>query len=119
MTAIYEIVPAGRAIDDPAVDPLRYQKSEPTTTSRGSGEWMHVKVRYKLPEARTSKKVERSVLEASTSLAATSDDFRFATAVAAFGMRLRDSPHLAAFDDASIVALAESGLGADPHGLPS
>lgn len=47
---------------------------------------------------------------------ALSDDFRFAAAVAQFGMILRDSPHKGAASFDSVLALGERGRGPDGHG---
>ena len=49
-------------------------------------------------------------------LAATSESFRFAAAVAAFGQRLRGGEHLGAFDFADIELLAAGARGQDRSG---
>jgi Ca-activated chloride channel family protein len=49
-------------------------------------------------------------------IAAPSDDFQFASAVAGFGMLLRHSEHRGAIDVRRVLALAEDGLGADLDG---
>ena len=43
-------------------------------------------------------------------------DFRFATAVAGFGMLLRDSKHVGDLTLGDVVGLAEKGKGSDPRG---
>ena len=48
--------------------------------------------------------------------AETGDDFRFAAAVAAFGMLLRGSPHVGSFDYDKVLYLAMPAVGADPQG---
>ena len=56
VTALYEIIPPGVDVDAPGVDPLKYQRPRPgSTTSRD--ELMTVKVRYKEPDGKTSRLV--------------------------------------------------------------
>ncbi|MDH7461477.1 von Willebrand factor type A domain-containing protein [Chitinophagaceae bacterium 26-R-25] len=90
VTALYEIIPSG--VDDDelgTVDPLRYQKQKAKKPSASfSNELMFVKLRYKKPDEDKSKLFEVPV-NASTQLA--SCNIRFASAVAAFGMILRNS----------------------------
>jgi len=113
VTALYEIVPSSARAGVPAVDPLRYQRpAEPT----GSAELLTVKTRFKRPDAWFSKKREWPVTDAGAHLGQASADFRFAAAVAAFGMILRDSPHRGTADLDLVLQLAGNGLGADPQG---
>ena len=73
---------------------------------------MTVKLRHKAPDGDVSSKQEfplRSSVEASP-------DFRFATAVAAFGQRLRGTSHLGAFSYDQVLALAEPAVGSDTLG---
>jgi Ca-activated chloride channel family protein len=53
VTALYEIVPAGQAVDLPGVDPLKYQQPAGLSASAGSDEAM-TKLRYKEPDGTTS-----------------------------------------------------------------
>ena len=116
VTALYEIVPAGLPVDLPTVDELRYQHVEPSEASADSGELLTVKVRYKEPEGETSRLIQLPVRDEAGSLASASPDFRFAAAVAAFGMQIRHSERLGDFDGTQIIELAESGLGPDRSG---
>ena len=90
VTALYEIVPAGSSEDVPAAAPLRYQRVEARVGSR-SAELLTVRVRYKRPGDAVSQLLE-APLERSpgSSLAPPSDVFRLASAVAEFGLLLRD-----------------------------
>ena len=55
VTALYEIVPARRAISiDPSVDPLKYQRPA-GRAGAGSDELMTVKLRYKAPDGDASR----------------------------------------------------------------
>ena len=98
---------------DPKVDGLKYQNGSKLSPAAGSGELMTVKVRYKLPDEDTSTKLEHPVLDDGRSIDAASEDFRFAAAVASFGMILRNSNHRGdvAFDQ--ILELAENATGTD------
>jgi Ca-activated chloride channel homolog len=120
VTALYEVVPAGKPVPGAAtVDPLRYQSAAGDTPAAGSGELLTVKLRYKQPEGEVSQLLELPVRDAGLSYEQASADLKFAAAVAAFGMLLRDSPYrgTASFDGA--LELAEEGRGADPGGYRS
>ncbi|HEU6451842.1 MAG TPA: von Willebrand factor type A domain-containing protein [Gemmatimonadaceae bacterium] len=115
VTALYEVIPVG-APDADSVrkgDPLRYQSTDVRTAAAGKDELLYVKLRYKEPEGGASKLLTHVVRDR---VAEPSADFRFAAAVAEFGMLLRDSPYKgkATFDQA--LSLAESGRGEDVNG---
>ena len=114
VTALYEVVPAGVAVPREEVDELRYQpQPDDPPLSEFEGEMLYVKVRYKDPDGEKSKLLEQAVADR-TGMPST--DFRFATAVAGFGMLLRDSPHAGTLTLDDIVSLAEEGKGHDPRG---
>jgi len=77
---------------------------------------MTVKLRYKAPDGDTSKLIEVPVIDPGPRLDGVTPDFKFAAAVASFGMLLRESPYrgTATFD--SVLALAKEGKGADMEG---
>src|SRR5262249_17597426 len=115
VTALYELVPPGEAVDLPGVDPLKYQA--PTApASAVSGEAFTVKLRYKEPDGDTSKLLSVPVTDGGASLSAASADLRFAASVAAFGLVLRDSAHKASASLDLSAKLAQESLGADPGG---
>jgi Ca-activated chloride channel family protein len=119
VTALYEIVPAGmeEGVEGSGVDPLKYQKPRTElkpSREAGNGESFTVKLRYKEPEGSRSKLLEVPVMDRGRGLRAASDDFRFASAVAAFGMKLRHSSHVADMNWNEIRRLAESGRDDDP-----
>jgi Ca-activated chloride channel family protein len=120
VTALYEIVPAGLK-DDYAlsVDPLKYQKQKPTPMASASDEMMTIKFRYKEPKGSTSKLSQVVVKDQPVSFEKTSDDFRFATAVAEFGMLLRESQYKqnATFNQA--IGIAKTAKGKDQEGYRS
>ncbi|MBW7890367.1 MAG: von Willebrand factor type A domain-containing protein [Chitinophagaceae bacterium] len=117
VTALYEIIPAGIQSDFiEKVDPLKYQNLPTKTTGDGSPELMTIKVRYKEPDKEKSRRFEYPVLDTRTPLEASSPDFRFAAAVAEFGMLLTESAFLQQSSYNSVLALAQSSLGEDPEG---
>jgi Ca-activated chloride channel family protein len=120
VTALYEIVPPGEDVNTGGIDPLRYQRPDDGNGQRAparslipSTELMHVKVRYKKPDGAGSMLVTVPVASRNT---ATSRNLSFASAVAAFGMLLRDSPFKADASWADVVRLAQAGRGEDPDG---
>ncbi|MCA9649579.1 MAG: VWA domain-containing protein [Myxococcales bacterium] len=115
VTAIYEVVPAGRGAE-PKVDELKYQADGSLTAAASSGELMTVKVRYKEPEGSTSKLLSFPITESDHSLEETSRDFRFSAAVAGFGMLLRGSEHKGDVTFELVRKLADEAKGSDPHG---
>ena len=114
VTALYEVVPAGAQVPRGEVDDLRYQpQPDDPPLSDFDDELMYVKVRYKDPAGATSKLLERAVADR---LRSPSTDFRFAAAVAGFGMLLRDSEHSGDLVLDDVVRMAEQGKGDDPRG---
>jgi Ca-activated chloride channel family protein len=114
VTALYELVPPGAEPDLPAVDELKYQRPVALREAASGSELMTVKLRYKEPEGDTSSLLSFVLFDEKTSRP--SRDFQFASAVAAFGMVLRDSPFRGDADWDSVKELARSGLGPDPNG---
>ncbi len=117
VTALYEIVPVGAQsrVDIRGVDSLRYQQTTPVR-STPSDELLMVKVRYKDPDGDRSRLLEHPVRNVRSRPTA---DFQFASAVAAYGMILRDSEHRGSATFADVLTLARNGRGADTHGYRS
>ena len=120
VTALYEIVPAGHAVGQPAVDPLKYQKAaQPAAVvpaGEPSRELLTLKLRYKEPDGQTSRLLEYPIVDSNHRFAESTKDFRFAAAVAEFGMLLRDSPHKGNATYDSVLELAQEGQGTDREG---
>lgn len=110
VTALYEIVPADGDDRSGSVDPLRYQRPH---AGSDSDDWFTVKVRYQRPEGSPSRLIEHAVRQES---ARPSADFRFAGAVAGFGMLLRDSEHKGSASYDAVIAAARGAKGADSEG---
>ncbi len=121
VTAIYEIIPVGvNSKFLQKVDSLKYQsKITPFSKSSYSDELMTVKFRYKAPDGDVSRLIEHPVRDDRTAIAATSDNFRFAAAVAEFGMLLRDSEYKSAASFENVLSLARKAKGSDEEGYRS
>lgn len=117
VTALYEVVPVGAAApsDTPAVDGLKYQKPA-AGTFVASGEMLTVKIRYKEPAGDVSSKLEFPLSDKGAAFADASGDFKFAAAVAGFGMALRDSPYKGQLTLANVLEWGRAGLGQDIGG---
>ncbi|HSM60265.1 MAG TPA: von Willebrand factor type A domain-containing protein [Longimicrobiales bacterium] len=115
VTALYEVIPVG--VESPVVvrevGALRYQGSEPASARGDSPELLFVKLRYKKPSGLRSELLTHPVRDRET---AASVDLRFAAAVAAWGMLLRDSEHGGDFTLADVERLASGAIGGDPGG---
>jgi Ca-activated chloride channel family protein len=117
VTALYEVIPAGmeESVTLPLPD-LKYQKPQKKTRVVESDELLTVKLRYKEPDGDVSKLMEVPVVDSGASWRRASDDFQFASAVALFGMILRDSQYIG---DATMAGVIETAAfakdGPDPH----
>jgi Ca-activated chloride channel family protein len=117
VTALYEVVPAGKSVPTPPVDPLRYQQKTEPADAATRGELLTVKLRYKQPDGHESKApLIFPVTDADRAFGQASADFKFAAAVASFGMLLRDSTYKGATSYDAVLEIAQQGLGDDPHG---
>ena len=116
VTALYEIVPAGQKLENPGVDELKYRQPEQTRQEVGANELLTVKLRYKEPDGDVSKPLNVGVPDSAASFQNASADFKFAAAVAEFGMLLRGSRYRgqSSFDGA--LELARASAGADLRG---
>lgn len=116
VTALYELVPPGEDIDLPNVDPLKYQQQQTPAEGTGTDEWFTLKIRYKQPDGDDSKLLTFPAKDTGGDFDAASPDFKFASAVAAFGMLLRESQYKGNADYRDVIDWAESGFGKDESG---
>jgi hypothetical protein len=99
------------------VDPLRYQEPSASAPDAFGDEVLTVKLRMKEPDGDTSRLLVYPVEDpGNVALHAASRDFQFASAVAAFGMLLRDSEHRGQASFPLVREIAHSALGEDPGG---
>ena len=119
VTALYELIPAGSEAAEslPAVDKLKYQTAGQPSPAANSGELCTLKLRYKLPGNDTSTLTETPVRDEGRSFGDADKEFRFAAAVASFGMQLRESPHAGGWTLDTVRQTATSSAGDDPYGL--
>ena len=93
LTALYEVIPASGVGPDAPAAPLKYQTVTPAAQT--SRELATVNIRYRdsrRPDAAAAA-VNLPVTDDGRSIAAASDDFRVAAAIAALGLVLRHSPY--------------------------
>ncbi len=111
VTALYEIVPAGQAVENDGIE-LKYSKVEPSE-SNFNDELLTVKLRYKEPNETQSKLLIQGLLDRGNSIENATDNLRFATAVAEFGMLLRDSRYKGSANFNNVSSLAGNSMGSD------
>ncbi|HVG94105.1 MAG TPA: VWA domain-containing protein [Planctomycetota bacterium] len=127
VTVFYEVIPAGGDVTSARTseeEPLRYgpktASATPTTPAMPadgvSRESLTVRVRWKEPTGTTSTKREFPFTDAGADYAKASADFRFAAAVAAFGLVVKQSPHRGTATLEAVAELATDGLASDPGG---
>jgi Ca-activated chloride channel family protein len=118
VTAFYEIAPKGHVRpDSPAPAPLKYQSTPTRTAAAASDELLTVAIRHKRPDGEASREQTLAVRDPGRRpFTAASEDFRFAAAVAEFGLLLRDAPRRGSAGADHVLAVARAALGADPHG---
>lgn len=118
VTALYEIIPAGLKDDAFAgsVDPLKYQKEPKVEVKNTSSELMTVKFRYKDPNVDVSKMESLVVENKTVELASSSEDMRFAAAVAEYGLLLRNSQFKQNSRFDQVITLAKGAKGKDDQG---
>ncbi len=125
VTALYEVVPGDAAEPSPLLDDLKYQKGKelPKLAKRNlvdSPEMLTVKLAYKQPEA--TKETESTyfdtvVIDSDKNWEQSSDDFKFASGMALFGMLQRQSEHTGQGSYELVRQLADQGRGDDAKGL--
>ena len=114
VTALYEIIPAGSVETAANVDPLTYQQSQVIA----SEDLLQEKIRYKNPREDTSKLLVTKV-GSKDQVAAASENFRFAAAVAEYAMLLRNSEFKGQASYPQALALARNARGIDTEGYRS
>lgn len=112
VTALYEIVPAGTKVENPGIDDLKYSKIAPSDTRFGN-ELMTVKLRYKEPKELKSKLLTIGILDKNNTIENASDNLKFASAVAQFGLILRDSRFKGNSNFTNVLTLAQNSRGTD------
>jgi Ca-activated chloride channel homolog len=116
VTALYEVIPTGVKSDYLSNQPdLKYTKTIPNEDNY-SNELATIKFRYKKPDGDKSIEMVKVIENKSIPLKSSSDDFKFSTAVAWFGLKLRDSNLVPNKSSEEIKKLAKEGLSNDEEG---
>ncbi|NRR92629.1 von Willebrand factor type A domain-containing protein [Winogradskyella undariae] len=113
VTALYEIIPTGITSEYiKKVPDLKYTKQE--VAYNCEDELFTVKFRYKKPNE--DKSIEMVHVQ-DTKIALASNDMKFASAVALFGMQLRNSKYFNGASTDKVIELAQNGRGDDVDGF--
>ncbi len=111
VTALYEVAPAGQGGRLAEKD-----KADADAAKVPEAELLNVDLRYKAPDGDVSKLISRPIPDDGRDFAGASADFKFASAVAGFGMLLRDSPYKGTLTWPAVSELAAGSIGTDPGG---
>ena len=112
MTAFYELVPAGVTNAVAKTDALKYQKQVPVVNE----ELLTVKLRYKLPDANTSTRMDQPVVAKDITLAEPTEAFRFASSVVEFALIMKRSAHKGSASFDAVIKRARAAKGRDDDG---
>jgi Ca-activated chloride channel family protein len=95
VTALFEVVPRGGNVPGPSIDPSVFQPAPRDTPppASNSNDMLVLRVRYKLPDAAESTRMDIPLPDRATAFSRGDADFRFAASVAAFGMILKGSAY--------------------------
>jgi Ca-activated chloride channel homolog len=114
VTALYEIIPVGVESEFVKnIDPLKYQKQNEPVKGNFSDELLTVKFRYKAPDGDVSKLIAHTVKK---DVRNAGENLQWSSAVAGFGMLLRDSEFKGNLTYDQVLAMARKSKGADEHG---
>ncbi|WP_064197649.1 MULTISPECIES: VWA domain-containing protein [Emticicia] len=117
VTALYEIVPVGiESAYLKNIDQLKYQTENGLSVAAKSNEVLTVKLRYKSPDENKSRLMEKVITDQQKSFDKTSENFRFAVAVAEFGLILRQSEFKGMANYEQVIDLAKNAKGSDDEG---
>lgn len=107
VTALYEVIPASSSTA--SVD----------ASGNAMDELFTVDLRYKQPQADKSVMLTTSTNDSKQSFAKASENMRWASSVAGFGMMLRDSKHKGSLTYSDVKNLAQNAKGEDAKGYRS
>lgn len=115
VTALYEVIPIGVKSEFYTYEnDLKYTQN--TISTNFKNELATVKFRYKKPEGDKSIEMIHTIPNQKIELKNASKDFKFASAVAWFGLKLRDSKLVSNKDSKDIIKLAKEGIQNDNDG---
>ncbi|WP_210150083.1 vWA domain-containing protein [Chryseobacterium scophthalmum] len=115
VTALYEVIPNDVNSEFlPKENDLKYMKN--TNDENFNDELATVKFRYKKPDGDISSEIIQVVKNTNQPFSSSSNDFKFASSVAWFGLVLRNSALIKNKDLKEIENLAKKGRGKDDEG---
>lgn len=114
VTALYELTLTDS--NNKAIEPLRYQDKQKVNNK--NNEIAFVKLRYKLPKETTSKLINHSINRDLLTKSPT-DNFKFASSVAAFAQSLKSGKYLNDYSIEDMITLAKANKGDDNYGYRS
>lgn len=119
VTALYEIIPVG-VKSNFSVEPidLKYSNTK-SNNDLGSNELATIKFRYKKPDGNKSIEIVQTIENHDTTLENCSEDFKFCSAVAWFGLKLRDSKLITNKNKNDVLELANKSKAKDIDGYRS
>lgn len=119
VTALYEIIPVG-VKSNFSTEPIDLKYSNTKTENNTlSNELATIKFRYKKPDGNKSIEIIQTIENNVTSLENCSEDFKFCSAVAWFGLKLRDSKLVTNKNKSDILELATKSKSKDIDGYRS
>jgi Ca-activated chloride channel homolog len=116
VTALYEIIPNGA---ESSYSPTKLKYTPTKTVDNPSDELATIKFRYKKPNEETSNEIVKTIPNSKINFEAVSEDFKFASSVAWFGLKLKDSKYINNKDSDSIKRLAKKSIADDEDGYRS
>ncbi len=124
VTCLYEVVPPVQggsalvAVGPPQSQaPRQQQQQPPAQAAPQRAGFVEVDIRCKTPDGTVGRRARYPADDDGRDFAAASGDFRFAAAVAGFGMLLRDSPEKGTLTWPGLIEMARGSIGPDPVGF--
>jgi Ca-activated chloride channel family protein len=114
VTALYEIVPVTGEVD--VKQELTYQDVRVKESAKKSPELATIRFRYKKPDGDVSRELVQKIPATAVSIVKTSENLRFAAAVAEWGMLLRKSEYKGKANYAQVLDMARKAKGIDDLG---
>ncbi len=119
VTALYEIIPVG-VKSNFSIAPIDLKYSNTKTENNAlSNELATIKFRYKKPDENKSIEIIQTIENNAIELINCSEDFKFCSAVAWFGLKLRDSKLITNKNKSDILELANKSKAKDINGYRS
>lgn len=114
VTAIYEITPVDSG--NQVIDERRYGVPQARTSIEGS-EYGFIKLRYKLPGAQQSQRIEQPIYTRQYSVGQElQQEINFGIAVAGFAQLLRGGEHTGNWTYDDVITMAQANKGSDAYG---